>query len=65
MVFAKDPLIADQHLKVTKEASGHVIYAAPGAAVAVNGQQVGSAQLREGDVITLGGTSLRFELRGE
>ncbi len=64
LVFAKDPMIADQHLRIDRDKNGnYVLYVAPGASAAVNGQLAGSAALRHGDMVSIGSTALRFELR--
>jgi hypothetical protein len=64
LVFAKDPMIADTHLRIDRDKNGqHTLYVAPGASAAVNGQLAGSALLNSGDIVTIGATSLRFELR--
>lgn len=63
VVLFKDPAVAPQHAVVRTAGNGYRLEALAGSPVHVNGRNVHSHLLRQGDSIQLGGTVLRFESR--
>jgi predicted component of type VI protein secretion system len=61
-VLLQEPGIWPSHCKIHWRQEGLVLEVEPGALVSVNGAPVPRALLRSGDLITLGGVSLRFSL---
>ena len=63
LYLAKDPSLLPLHAYLHQTGQEHLLLPAEGAVVAVNGRPVSRARLASGDVITLGQTHLRYQLR--
>jgi Inner membrane component of T3SS, cytoplasmic domain len=59
----KDSAVAPLHAQIEERGGRRVLTAAPGAAVLVNGSQVVSHQLRDGDHVQIGGTVIGYTER--
>lgn len=63
ITLIKDPAIAAYHFRIDDQGGRRTLAAYDGCATAVNGQPVTSHVLRDGDVIQVGSTSMRYAER--
>ena len=60
ITLIKDPAIAAQHCRIIDQNNTRILEAFTGAVTVVNGAPITRQQLRSGDLISLGGTSIQY-----